>query len=251
MFLWMGPTMTSDGERVHRAIARAGVASRRAAERLVVEGRVTINGEPATIGQRVTGSDVVAVDGEQLTEERETIILMNKRRGVISSVSDPGGRPTVVDTLPADVRLYPVGRLDQDSTGALLLTNDGDLAHRLMHPRHGMTKQYEALLDGQLNESTLRRLRRGVELDDGVTTRPAGVDRMSRRAKGATWLRFTLSEGRNRQIRRMGEAVGHRVLRLHRPSYAELEVRGMEPGEWRELTADEARGLIARAGLDR
>ena len=157
----------------------------------------------------------------------------------------------MVDGLPEDLRLYPVGRLDRASTGALLLTNDGELAHRLMHPRHGMEKEYEVLVDGVVGEGTLRRLRQGVTLDDGVRTRPARVDRMPRSTKGATWLRFRLSEGRNRQVRRMAEAVGHRVLRLHRPRYAELSVGGLGPGEWRELTDQEVKGLVARAGLMR
>ncbi|MDH3227566.1 MAG: rRNA pseudouridine synthase [Thermoleophilia bacterium] len=237
-------------ERVHRALARAGVASRRAAERMVAEGRVSVNGESARVGQKIAPGDVLEVDGRPVTAERPAVFLVNKKRGVISTAADPQGRPTVVDELPIGLRLYPVGRLDRDTTGALLVTNDGELAHRLMHPRHGMTKEYEVLVKGRVSEAVVRRLRRGVELEDGVT-RPAGVERMSRRAPACTWLRFRLSEGRNRQIRRMGEAVGHPVIRLHRPAYAGLDVGTLEPGAWRELASEEVGQLASTVGLAR
>jgi 23S rRNA pseudouridine2605 synthase len=237
-------------ERIHRALARAGVASRRAAEQLVVQGRVTVNGEVAVVGRKVGPGDALEVDGRPVTAERRAVFLINKRRGVISTATDPQGRPTVVDELPTDLRLYPVGRLDRDTTGALLVTNDGELAHRLMHPRHGMTKEYEVLMKGDVPEIVVRRLRTGVELDDGVT-RPVGIDRLGRRATGGTWLRFRLSEGRNRQIRRMANAVAHPVLRLHRPAYAGLDVGSLEPGEWRELSGEEISQLAAAVGLAR
>ena len=242
--------MTPERERVHRALARAGVASRRGAERMVAEGRVTVNGAVAEIGQRVGPADTVSVDGEPIGAERRAVFLVNKRRGTVSTAADAHGRPTVIDGLPADLRLYPVGRLDRDSTGAILVTNDGELAHRLMHPRHGMVKEYEALVKGRVDEAALRRLRRGVDLEEG-RTRPAGVERMGRTAPGATWLRFRLSEGRNRQIRRMGEAVGHPVIRLHRPAYAGLSLDGLEPGAWRELESGELTAVAAMVGLRR
>jgi 23S rRNA pseudouridine2605 synthase len=239
--------LATEGERVQRAIARAGVASRRAAERLVAEGRVAVNGRTAIVGQRVAPGDRITVDGRPIAPEAPVVYLLNKARGVISTASDPQGRPTVTDGLPQDRRLYPVGRLDRDTTGALLVTNDGDLAHRLMHPRYGMAKEYEALLKGRVDAAALRRLRQGVDIGE-VTTHPARVEPMARRAPGATWLRFVLTEGRNRQIRRMAEAVGHPVLRLHRPGYAGLTLDGLGPGEWRELEAHEVDALRRDAG---
>lgn len=236
--------------RVHRALARAGVASRRAAELLVADGRVTVNGAPAQLGQTVSGADRLEVDGRPVRAQDVRTYLLNKASGVVSTASDPQGRPTVLDDLPDAVRLYPVGRLDLDTTGALLVTNDGDLAHRLMHPRSSVPKVYEALVRGRVSADTVRRLRRGVELEDGPTL-PARVEVMDRLHPGATWLRIEITEGRNRQVRRMTDAVGHRAMRLHRPRYAGLGLGRLRPGEWRPLSRAELARLGSMVGLDR
>jgi pseudouridine synthase len=243
--------MADERMRVHRALALAGVASRRASESLVSEGRVTVNGLPATVGQLVGVEDVLAVDGRAVRgAEPRRAYLLNKAPGVVSTASDPQGRPTVLDDLPDDVRLYPVGRLDIDTTGALIVTNDGELAARLMHPSSKAPKTYEVLLRGQVSAATFRRLRDGVELEDGITA-PARVETMERMSPGGTWLRLELTEGRNRQVRRMGDAVGHRVLRLHRARYAGIGVQKLAPGRWRPLTRAEWRTLGATVGLER
>lgn len=243
--------MAHEAMRVQRALARAGVASRRAAEGMVAAGRVTVNGEPAEVGQIVDPGDRLAVDGRELDgEEPLRAYLLHKPAGTVSTASDPQGRRTVLDGLPADVRLYPVGRLDLDTTGALLLTNDGEMAARLMHPGSGSPKTYEALLRGRVSAATIRRLRHGVELEDGPTL-PAVVERMDRDAAGGTWLRIEIREGRNRQLRRMGEAVEHRVMRLHRVRYAGVGLRGLAPGRWRPLTRSEWTALGASVGLER
>ncbi len=237
--------------RVHRALALAGVASRRASEALVAEGRVSVNGAPAHVGQLVGPDDALAVDGRPVRgAEPRRAYLLNKPRGGVSTASDPQGRPTVLDGLPDDVRLYPVGRLDIDTTGALVVTNDGELAARLMHPSSKAPKTYEVLMRGQVSAATLRRLRDGVELEDGVTA-PAKVEAMDRKAPGGTWLLIELTEGRNRQIRRMGEAVGHRVMRLHRSRYAGIGLARLSPGRWRPLSRAEWRRLGEIAGLER
>ncbi|WP_217913022.1 pseudouridine synthase [Miltoncostaea marina] len=243
--------MADERMRVHRALALAGVASRRGAEALVAEGRVTVNGVTATVGQLVGPDDALAVDGRALRgPEPRRAYLLHKPRGVVSTAHDPQGRPTVLDELPDDVRLYPVGRLDIDTTGALIVTNDGELAARLMHPSSKAPKTYEVLLRGQVSAATVRRLRNGVELDDGMTL-PARVEAMDRKAPGGTWLIIELTEGRNRQVRRMGEAVGHPVLRLHRSRYAGIGVSRLAPGRWRPLTRAEWRKLGAAVGLER
>lgn len=236
--------------RIHRALAQAGVASRRAAERLVAEGRVQVNGAPAGVGQLVGPGDVISVDGREVRPEPERTYLLNKPAGVVCTASDPQGRPTVLDGLPRDVRLYPVGRLDLDTTGLLLVTNDGELAHRLMHPRHRVPKVYEALVEGRVSAESVRRLRRGVELDDGPTL-PARVEVMERRHPGHTWLRIELTEGRNRQVRRMAQAVGHPASRLRRVRYAGLGLGRLRAGEWRPLTREELRRLRELVGLER
>ena len=237
--------------RVHRALALAGVASRRAAEGLVAEGRVSVNGEPATLGQLVGPDDLLEVDGRRVSDpEHLRAYLLHKPAGVVSTAHDPQGRPTVLDDLPPDVRVYPVGRLDIDTTGALLVTNDGELAARLMHPSSKAPKTYEALLRGQVSAEAIRRLRRGVELEDGMTA-PARVRAMDRRAAGGTWLEIELTEGRNRQVRRMGEAVGHRVLRLHRSRYAGIGLGRLAPGRWRPISRAEWARLGASVGLER
>jgi 23S rRNA pseudouridine2605 synthase len=228
--------------RVHRALAQAGVASRRAAERLVIEGRVTVNGAAAGVGQLVGPDDELSVDGHSVRAQDIRTFLLHKAAGTVSTASDPQGRPTVLDELPDRVRLYPVGRLDLDTTGALRITNDGELAHRLMHPRSSVPKAYEVLVRGRVSAETVRRLRRGVELEDGPT-RAARVQVMDRLHPGATWLRIEITEGRNRIVKRMCQAVGHRVLRLRRIRFAGIEAGGLKPGEWRVVTGDELRHL--------
>ncbi len=243
--------MTDERMRVHRALALAGVASRRAAEAMVADGRVTVNGAPAVVGQLVGPDDALTVDGQAVRgAEPRRAYLLNKARGVVSTASDPQGRPTVLDDLPDQVRLYPVGRLDIDTTGALIVTNDGELAARLMHPRSKAPKTYEVLMRGQVSAATIRRLRDGVELEDGRTL-PAKVEAMDRIAPGGTWVRIELTEGRNRQVRRMGEAVDHRVLRLHRARYAGIGLTRLSPGRWRPLTRAEWTRLGALVGLER
>ncbi len=236
--------------RVQRALALAGVASRRAAEQMVAEGRVTINGEVATTGQVVSDSDVLAVDGKHVQAEVTQTFLLHKGIGVVSTASDPEGRATVLEGLPTDVRLYPVGRLDMNTTGAILITNDGDLAHRLMHPRYSVPKVYEALVTGQVSPEGVQRLRDGVELDDGMT-HPAKAERMERVHPRATWLRIEITEGRNRQVRRMCEAIGHPAEKLHRARYAGLGLGPLNPGQWRAVTAAELERLGRLVGLSR
>jgi 23S rRNA pseudouridine2605 synthase len=224
--------------RLNAWLARAGVASRRKADDLIKAGRVTVNGEPGQLNTFVQSTDDVRLDGEPLAKQKVAYVLLNKPAGVVTTASDPQGRPTVVDLVGHATRVVPVGRLDADTTGALLLTNDGDLAHRLAHPRYEIDKVYEVDCWTQPTDADLQRLRDGVELDDGPT-RPAEV----RRVDGAK-IELTIHEGRNRQVKRMLEAVGHRVRQLHRSRYANLTVDGLEPGEWRELGSDEAHALV-------
>lgn len=237
------------GTRIHRALAQAGVASRRRAEELVAEGRVAINGQVAVVGQPVGPGDTITVDGLGVAPEPVRVLVLNKPRGVVTTVSDPQGRPTVLDALPDDVRLFPVGRLDIDTTGVLLLTNDGELTNRLLHPNHKVAKIYEALVEGQVSSETLRTLRSGVMLEDGMT-HPARVEPMDRKHPGGTWLRLEITEGRNRIVKRMCTEVGHRVIRLHRARFAGLGAQGLKPGEWRMLNGEELRHVRRVAGLD-
>ncbi|HZU21096.1 MAG TPA: pseudouridine synthase [Gaiellaceae bacterium] len=224
--------------RLNAWLARAGVASRRKADELIKAGRVTVNGEPGQLNTFVSARDDVRLDGEPLAKQRPAYVLLNKPTGVVTTARDPRGRPTVVDLVRHPSRVVPVGRLDVDTTGALLLTNDGELAHRLAHPRYEVDKVYEVETEARVADRDLRRLREGVELDDGPT-RPARVRRLGERR-----IELTIHEGRNRQVRRMLEAVGHRVRRLHRSRYASLTVDDLAPGEWRELRPDEAHALV-------
>ncbi len=224
--------------RLNAWLARAGVASRRKADDLIKAGRVTVNGEPGQLNTFVGAGDDVRLDGRPLAKQRVAYVLLHKPAGVVTTARDPQGRRTVVDLVAHPARVVPVGRLDADTTGVLLLTNDGDLAHRLAHPRYEVDKVYEIECWTQPTDADLARLRDGLELDDGPT-RPAGV----RRIDGAR-IEVTIHEGRNRQVKRMLEAVGHRVRRLHRSRYANLTVDGLEPGEWRELRGDEAHALV-------
>lgn len=224
--------------RLNAWLARAGVASRRKSDELIKAGRVTVNGEPGQLNTFVQADDDVRLDGKPLAKQQLAYVLLHKPAGTVTTARDPQGRRTVVDLVRHPARVVPVGRLDADTTGALLLTNDGDLAHRLAHPRYEIDKVYEVECWTQPTDADLKRLREGVVLDDGPT-RPARV----RRIDGAR-VELTIHEGRNRQVKRMLEAVGHRVRRLHRSRYANLTVEGLAPGEWRELRRDEAHALV-------
>jgi 23S rRNA pseudouridine2605 synthase len=227
------------GDRLQKILARAGLGSRRACEELIAAGRVRVNGEVATLGVRADPElDRVEVDGA-LVGIRPGLVhyLLNKPTGVVTTAADPQGRPTVVGLVPAEPRVFPVGRLDADTEGLLVLTNDGDLAHRLTHPSFGVDKEYLAEVEGTPSRGALRRLRQGVPLDDGVTA-PARVS-----AVGDRLLRIVVHEGRNRQVRRMCAAVGHPVRRLVRVRVGPIADRRLEPGEWRSLTQAEVRQL--------
>jgi 23S rRNA pseudouridine2605 synthase len=223
--------------RLNAYLARAGVASRRGADELIKAGRVTVNGEPGQLNTFVEKHDRIEVDGTQVSAQTLRYVLLHKPAGTVTTARDPQGRQTVVDLVDVPERVVPVGRLDAGTTGALLLTNDGPLAHRLAHPRYGVDKVYEAEVEGTPDEAALRALAEGVELEDGMTA-PATV-----RCLAPSRIELTLHEGRNRQVRRMLEAVGHQVQRLHRSTYAGLTLEGLEPGAWRELEPSEVQRL--------
>lgn len=225
--------------RLQKVLARAGFGSRRTCDDLIADGRVTVNGQVAELGRRVdVDHDQVTVDGVPLSIRPGLVhYLLNKPVGVVTTADDPQGRPTVVSLVPAEPRVFPVGRLDLDTEGLLLLTNDGELTHRLTHPSFGVEKEYLAHVDGEPTPGEIRRLREGVELDDGPTA-PAKANVVS---PGV--VRLTIHEGRNRQVRRMCEAVGHPVLRLVRTRIGPLADRDLAPGAWRPLTTDEVRAL--------
>jgi 23S rRNA pseudouridine2605 synthase len=227
--------------RLNAFLARAGVASRRKADELIKAGRVTVNGEPGQLNTFVAKRDRVELDGRALHRQALAYVLLNKPAGVVTTARDPQGRPTVVE-LVADygTRLVPVGRLDADTTGALLLTNDGELAHRLAHPRYEVEKVYEAEVEGEPSDEALARLEQGVELDDGPTA-PARARRL-----GPSRVEIAVHEGRKHQVKRMLAAVGHPVTKLHRSRYAGLTLEGLEPGAWRELEPSELERLRNR-----
>ena len=228
--------------RLNAYLARAGVASRRKADELIKAGRVTVNGETAPLNAQVGRRDRVELDGRPVDLQPLTYVLLNKPAGVVTTAGDPQGRRTVVNLVDHPVRVVPVGRLDADTTGALLLTNDGDLAHRLAHPRYEVDKVYEVEVEGEPDDAALARLAEGVDLDDGRTA-PAQV-----RRRGPTTVELTIHEGRKHQVKRMLEAVGHPVTRLHRSRYANLSVEGLEPGAWHELEPSEVDQLRTMPG---
>jgi 23S rRNA pseudouridine2605 synthase len=231
------------GERLQKVLARAGFGSRRSCEALIESGRVTVDGEPADLGRRVDiEHDRVAVDGIPVSTRAGLVYyLLNKPHGVVTTASDPQGRPTVVELVPVEPRVFPVGRLDADTEGLILLTNDGDLTHQLTHPRFGVEKEYLAVVEGRPSAAAVRRLREGVELDDG-TTAPARVALVP-----PNTLKLVIHEGRNRQVRRMCAAVGHPVVRLVRTRVGPIAERRLRPGDWRPLTQAEVRALAAAA----
>jgi 23S rRNA pseudouridine2605 synthase len=232
----------ADGERLQKVLARAGVGSRRICEDMIEEGRITVNGEVAILGRRIhPETDLIELDGALVPIAPGLVhYLLNKPAGVVSTAADPEGRRTVVELVPAEPRVFPVGRLDYDTEGLLILTNDGPLTHRLTHPSFGVEKEYLAEVEGRPSPAAVRRLREGIELDDGLTA-PAKVSLQS-----PSVLTIVIHEGRNRQIRRMCEAVGHPVVRLIRTRIGTLSDRRLKPGTWRPLTPDEVRAL-ARA----
>jgi pseudouridine synthase len=223
--------------RLNAYLARAGVASRRGADELIKAGRVTVNGEPGRLNTFVQARDRVELDGRRVELQPLTYVLLHKPPATVTTARDPQGRRTVVDLVDHASRVVPVGRLDADATGALLLTNDGEMAHRLAHPRYEVEKVYVAEVEGEPTDEELERLRAGVELDDGLTA-PARVRRLA-----PTTIELAVHEGRKHQVKRMLAAVGHPVTRLHRGVYAGLTLEGLEPGAWRELEPSEVERL--------
>ncbi|MDX6550085.1 MAG: rRNA synthase [Gaiellales bacterium] len=230
-------------DRLNKFLASAGLGSRRAVEELVRAGRVTVNGQPAGLSARVEDGDEVRLDGERVEAQELACFLLNKPAGVVTTVKDTHGRRTVLELVSSPLRLFPVGRLDRDTTGALLLTNDGGLAHLLMHPSHEVTKTYLAKVAGRPDQAAIERLRSGIPLEDGPTA-PAEA-----RLTAADTIELSIHEGRNRQVRRMCKAIGHPVLQLHRSLYAGLGVDDLAPGEWRRLMAEEVAALRNVAGV--
>lgn len=239
-------------ERLHKALARAGVASRRSAERMIAEGRVRLNGRPVTeAGARLDPSkDEVFVDGKRIRmqeegEQEKVYLLLNKPAGTLTTTKDDRGRKTVLDLVAgaANTRIYPVGRLDYDAEGALLLTNDGALAHQLMHPKFHVPKTYLAKVKGRPKDEELDRLRRGIYLEDGPT-KAAHVE-IVEEVKMNTWVEITVTEGRNRLVKRMFWRIRHPVLKLMRVTFGNLTTEGLRSGEYRVLTKKELQGLKA------
>jgi 23S rRNA pseudouridine2605 synthase len=232
-------------ERLQKVLAQAGLGSRRRCEELIEDGAVTVNGRVATLGDKVDPAvDRVEVDGVPIaTRPGLVYYLLNKPAGVVTSAGDRHGRRSVTELVPTEPRVFPVGRLDLETEGLLLLTNDGDLTHRLTHPSFGVEKEYVAEVEGRPSRGSLRTLREGVELDDGMTA-PAKAVLVDQNV-----VRITIHEGRNRQVRRMCEAVGHPVRRLVRTRIGPIVDRGLPPGAWRELATDEVRAL-ERAASD-
>lgn len=232
--------------RLQKFLARAGVASRRGSENLMTAGRVHVNGKVVTeLGSRVDPlCDVVTVDGKVIVYPSTPItIMLNKPKGVITTMSDPFARPCVASLIPLEQHpgLFPIGRLDLDTTGLLLFTTDGELGNRLMHPRHHVVKTYEATLAGVVDDQALEPLRRGVELEDGMTL-PASLS-ITKNESERSQVEISIKEGRKRQVRRMFEAIGHPVIHLHRKSVGPLVLGDLESGAWRELTSQEYASL--------
>jgi 23S rRNA pseudouridine2605 synthase len=236
-----------DGERLQKVLAGAGLASRRAVESMIVAGRIKVNGRTARLGQRIDpAKDLVEVDGSRVPLRTDLVYyLVNKPTGVVTTAHDPHGRPTVLELLDVEVRVWPVGRLDADTEGALIVTNDGDLTHRLTHPSFMVPRSYLAEVRGSVKDRTQRRLAMGVDLDDGPTL-PAAVQ-LVERAPGFSLVEITLREGRNRQVRRMFDAVGHPVRRLVRTAIGPVSLGRLKPGTVRKLSPAEVRSLYREA----
>ena len=234
-------------ERIQKIMAHGGIASRREAERLILDGRVTLNGKVVEeLGTKAdTEKDYIKVNGKLITRpEPKTYVILFKPRGYVTTSKDPEGRPTVMELLEkVKVRVFPVGRLDYDTEGLILCTNDGDLAHRLQHPSHEIPKTYLVKVDGVPTQEGVLKLRNGVKLRDGMTA-PARV-KIIKKAEANSWLEIIIHEGRNRQIKRMFEAIGHTVIKLKREGLAFLTLGELKPGEFRHLNAEEVKNLKA------
>lgn len=240
-------------QRLQKILAQAGYGSRRACEELILQGRVRVNGQVVTqLGTRADPRyDVIEVDGQRVRlPETYTYILLHKPAGVVTTRHDPHAKRTVMELIQGVIApVFPVGRLDADTTGALLLTDDGELAYRLTHPRYGIPKTYLAEVRGEVEEHALRRLREGLQLEDGLTA-PAQVNKVRYQPqRQTTLLRITIHEGRKRQVKRMCQAVGHPVVRLHRERFGPLSLRDLPLGAWRHLTAEEVTALKRVVGL--
>jgi 23S rRNA pseudouridine2605 synthase len=238
-------------ERLQKLLARAGLGSRRSCEEIIRGGRVTVNGSTVReLGAKASPTDDIRVDGRRIKlPDEHTYLVLNKPPGYVTTRDDPQGRATVMDLIPAALRdrVYPVGRLDQDSTGLLLLTDDGDLTQRLLHPKHHIPKEYLADVEGVPSETKLRRLRSGIELEDGKT-QPAEVMAVAQ-GGGESRLRIIISEGRNRQVRRMCEKIGHPVRRLKRVAVGPIRLGELSLGEMRRLSRGQLQALREAAGL--
>jgi 23S rRNA pseudouridine2605 synthase len=238
--------------RLQKVLAQAGVASRRAAEKLIVSGRVRVDGHVVTeLGTKIESHETrVELDGRHVISEDPVYVVLHKPRGVVSTMRDPQGRPAVRELLTGvPGRVYPVGRLDFNTSGVLFATNDGDFAEGLMHPRRSVPKTYVVKVQGEMRPNTLDAWRRGMEIEDGKTL-PAKV-RVLRSEGDKTWLELTITEGRNQQVRRMAEACRLRVMRLARIAFAGVTSEGLRPGDWRYLAADELRALKKNYGVPR
>jgi 23S rRNA pseudouridine2605 synthase len=241
--------VNADAERVQKVLAHAGVGSRRAVEELITAGRIRVNGRPAWLGQRIDPSkDVVEVDGSRVPLGADLVhYLVNKPPGVVTTAHDPHGRPTIIELVDAAVRVWPVGRLDVATEGAVIVTNDGDLTQRLTHPSFGVPKTYVAEVGGSIGPQAVRALRAGVALADGVTA-PATVTVVTR-GRARSLVEITIKQGRNRQVRRMFDAVDHPVERLVRVAVGPIRLGRLKPGTIRRLKSDEVRALYREAGL--
>ncbi len=245
------PPRNNRGERLQKVLARAGLASRRAAEELIQKGRVRVDGQIVTeLGVRVGSKARIEVDGKRIMAEALVYVVLHKPRSVMCTLSDPQGRPTIAELVRGvGARVVPVGRLDYHTSGALLMSNDGEFSSVLAHPRHHVPKVYVAKVKGIVDDRALARLRQSIDID-GEITKPADV-RLLRVEGDKSWLRVVLQEGKNRQVRRLGEAAGFPVMRLVRAEHAGIGTEGLRPGMWRHLTADELADLKKAYGVPR
>lgn len=238
--------------RLQKFLADSGVASRRKCEELIAQGRVEVNGQLVSIpGTKINGSEIIKVDGKQIGQHPEKVyIILNKPVGYISSAKDQFSRKTVLDLIGTiKERIYPVGRLDYDTSGLILLTNDGEFANKMMHPKHELEKVYRAIISGKLSETEIRSLKKGIAIEDYVTA-PAKVNIIEMSDKDSI-VEITIHEGKNRQVRKMFEAIGHTILRLKRISIGPIQIKGLEEGMWRYLSKDEIKALLLAATFKR